>query len=453
MSIKRIIQRFLSEGTILKYHKIRAKSAASLFRYPGASLKVIGVTGTDGKTTTCHLIASILRQAGCKVAMATTIDFQIGDQVVKNKKNMTTVDPYDLQKFLHRAAKEKCIYAILEISAHAISQYRIWGIPFEAAVLTNVTHDHLDYFKTFTKYRLVKEKLFAKSPYVSVINADDPSAVAFLKHTTKSQLTYAIHSKADYVAKKILYGPDRVSFTIIGSHGQTPIFLNIPGKFNVYNALAAAAFAFSQHIPIDRIKSGLLSVKGIAGRMESIDSGQNFTVLIDFAHTPEALQNAYQTIKNGTKGKLIAVLGSAGNHDKTKRPLLGEIAAHFADNIIFTNEDPHTEDPESIIDQIASGLTRSRKPKTKYKKSQFKIFKTKSMGEGEWWWRISDRREAIRQALLLATSGDVVIITGKGAEETMAVGDKRIPWSDRKVTEELIKELLKTGDIRSRSLK
>lgn len=452
-SIKRIIQRFLSEGTILKYHKLRARFAASYFRYPGSSLKVIGVTGTDGKTTTCHFITAILRQAGYKVAMATTINFQIGDKITKNDSKMTTIDPYQLQNFLRQAVKQHCQYAVIEVSAHAISQYRIWGIPFEGAVMTNVTHDHLDYFKTFKKYRSVKEKLFSKEPYVSVVNVDDASAGHFLHYSSRKRVTYALDNKADYMARKILFDVNNTIFTLVYPSGQITISLNIPGKFNIYNALAAASFANCQNIPIEKIKKGLESIHGITGRMETIDIGQNFSVLIDFAHTPDALKNVYETIKKGAKGKLIAVLGSAGDRDKTKRPILGEITASFADNIIITNEDPHTEDPESILDQIISGLPHGRKPKTKYKKSQFKIFKTKTNGEGQWWWKIPDRRAAIKHAFSLAASGDVVIITGKGAEETMAIGDGHIPWSDRKVAEQLLHELLKKGDISSRNIK
>lgn len=385
--------------------------------------------------------------------MATTIDFQIGDKVTKNTKNMTTIDPWNLQKFLRKAKKAQCNYVILEVSAHAIAQYRVWGIPFEAAILTNVTHDHLDYFQTFKKYRSVKEKLFSKQPYVSVINADDPSASLFLKYQAKTKLTYGIEQRADLAARKILYDANKVTFTLVHPGGQTTISLDIPGKFNVYNALAAASYAYSQKVPMEKIKAGLESVKGVAGRMEKVDVGQNFTVLVDFAHTPDALQNVYETVKKGAKGRLIAVLGSAGDRDKTKRPMLGQIAAQWADLVMVTNEDPHSEDPEAIIDQVVSGVARARKPKTRYKKTQFKIFKTKSNGEGEWWWRIIDRREAIKQALSLAQSGDVVIVTGKGAEETMAIGDKHIPWSDRKVAEELLKELLEAGDIGSRGIK
>ncbi len=443
----------LPEGIILRYRKNRSKSAASFFHYPASRLRVIGVTGTDGKTTTCHLLSAILSQTSHKVAMATTIDFQIGDKITKNLKKMTTVDPWSLQKFIYQASRANCQDLILEVSAHAISQYRVWGIPFEAAILTNVTHDHLDYFQTFKKYRSVKEKLFSKNPYVAIINADDPSAQNFLKYPADTQLTYAIENRADLMARKILLSPQGVTFTLVYPEGQSIINLNIPGKFNVYNALAAASYAYSQKISIEKIKAGLESVKGVAGRMESIDLGQNFNVLIDYAHTPDALKNVYETIKSGAKGKIIAVLGSAGDRDQTKRPIMGEIAARFADQVIITNEDPGSEDPESIIDQIISGLSHGRKPKTKYRKSQFKIFKTKSTGEGEWWWRLPDRREAINFALSQAQSGDVVVITGKGAEETMSVGTKNIPWSDRQVTKDQIKKLLSQGIINSRSIK
>lgn len=451
-NIKQIIKAFLPEGTILRYHRSRAKSAASFYRFPASRLRVIGITGTDGKTTTAHFLSAILAQAKHKVAMATTIDFQIGSKITKNTRKMTTIDPWNLQKFIWQAARSHCQDLVLEVSAHAITQYRVWGIPFEAVILTNVTHDHLDYFQTFKKYRTVKEKLFSKNPYVSVINADDPSSAQFLKYPAAKKITYGIEYRADLMAKKILLSPTGVTFTLVYKNGQIPISLNVPGQFNIYNALAAASYAYSQDISMEKIKAGLESIKGVAGRMETIDAGQNFDVLIDYAHTPDALKNVYETVKSGAKGRLIAVLGSAGDRDQTKRPILGEIAARLADLVVVTNEDPGSEDPETIIDQIISGLSHGRKPKTRYRKSQFKIFKVKGSGEGEWWWRIPDRREAIKHALSMARSGDVVIITGKGAEEVMVVGNKQIPWSDHQTTRELLKELLKSGTINSRSI-
>lgn len=439
--LKKLIRPFLSQGIILWTHKVRGKLAARLYGYPARRMTVIGVTGTNGKTTVCHLIASILQTAGAKVAMATTIDFQIGDDIRLNKNKMTTVSPFLLQKFLREAADKDCRYAIIETTSHALNQYRVWGIPYSVAVLTNITHDHLDYHKTFEAYRQAKEKMFAENDLdAAVINVDDPSAPFFLQHPAKKIYTYGLDNKADFIARKVLYGPSNLTFTLVSNEGQMPIELSLPGRFNVYNALAAIAVGYSQRIPLVKIKKGLEAISGVSGRMEAINKGQNFTVLIDYAHTPDALQNVYETVRKGARGKLIAVLGATGDRDKTKRPILGELAARWADYVIVTNEDPYTEDPAKIMDEVAAGVPKGRTTHPKYKKSQFKIFKVKGNGEGYWWWRILDRRQAIAKALTLAERGDIVLITGKGAEEVMVVGDKHIPWSDRKIVEELLED-------------
>ncbi len=440
--IKKILRPFLSPKTVLWTHKIRGQLAARLYGYPAKKLTVIGVTGTNGKTTVCHLIASILQAADYKIGMATTIDFQVGDDIRVNKIKMTTVSPFMLQKLLREMVEAGCRYAILETTSHALTQFRVWGIPYSVAVLTNVTHDHLDYHKTFESYRQAKETLFAHNPQVSVVNADDPSAPHFLKYPAESVYTYSLENRADIMARKILYAPASVTFTAITSEGQLPLLLNLPGKFNIYNTLAAIAVGLSQKVPLATIKLALEKIHGIPGRMEPVEAGQNFSVLIDYAHTPDALQNVYETIRRGARNHVIAVLGACGDRDKLKRPILGELAAKYADYVIITNEDPYTEDPQSIIDAVAAGIPKGRQAKTRYKhNTPFKIFKVKGTGENEWWWKIMERREAIKKAFTLAEKGDVVIITGKGAEEAIVVGDKHLPWSDRKVSQEILEAM------------
>lgn len=444
MSIKRQLRQFSPEWLVNFYHLFQGVIAATIYGFPAKKLRVIGVTGTNGKTTTCHLITSILQTSGRKVGMATTVDFQIGDKLVENNLKMTTVSPFLLQKLLSQMVAADCQDAVLEVTSIGLDQHRLWGIPFQVAVFTNLTHDHLDYHQTMEQYRQAKEELFAHRPQLSVINIDDPAAEHFLKHTANRTVTYSLKVNADLVGKKIYARAGGTDFVMLARGRQASISVPLPGEFNVYNALAAVGVGLGLGLSLEEVIEGLRVAKPVPGRMEVIDHGQAFTAIVDYAHTPDALQKVYETIKPAVHGKLISVLGATGERDKTKRPILGALAGRYADYVIVTNEDPYREDPNTIIDEVAAGVPRGRPKHGRYKIKKAGeeegdlSFKYKDNGEDIWWWRVPDRKEAIAKALSMARPQDVVLVTGKGAEKVMAVGDKLIPFSDRKVLEDLL---------------
>jgi len=442
--LKAFIRHLLPDALINRYHLVVAVLANLIYGFPAKKLRVIGVTGTNGKTTTCHLIADTLRASGRRVGMTTTIDFRINNELVENNLKMTTVSPFLLQKLLKRMVDAGCQDVVLEVTSIALDQHRLWGIKFDVAVFTNLTHDHLDYHKSMANYRLSKEKLFSARPFLSVVNIDDPSAEHFLGHTANHTITYAIEGRADLMAKKVYPRPGGTDFVLLlnDSQRQATVNLPLPGVFNVANALAAAAVCLGLGISLEAVVESLNSASAVAGRMEVVDVGQSFTVIVDYAHTPDALQKVYETIKPTVHGKLISVLGATGCRDKTKRPILGALAGRFADYVFITNEDPYTEDPLKIMNEVAVGVPKGRPRRGRMRTSRESEvpFKYRETGENIWWWQVLDRREAIQRALKLARPQDVVLVTGKGAEKVMAVGHKLVPWSDRAVLEEELKK-------------
>jgi len=430
-TIKKYFKKILPKDTVLFLHKMKAVTAAYYYGLPAKKLKVIGVTGTNGKTTTCNLIANIFEEAGYKVGLATTINFKIGTKSWVNESKMTTLGPFVLQRILSQMVEAGCHVAIIETTSHAIKQYRNWGIPYEVAVLTNITHEHLDYHKDLAEYRDTKLKLFSRVK-TAVLNEDDKSYQYFHNAISARQISYGLENRPNIMAKKILYEPESTLFTAISPEGQIAINLNLPGRFNVYNALAAIATGLSQNIKLETIKKALEKVKNIPGRMEKIEAGQNFSIIIDYAHTPDALEKIYETLRPAVKGKIIHVFGACGDRDKTKRPIMGAQAGRYADYVILTDEDPYSENPETIIKEIAKGVPRG-------------VIKGKNKKLNKNFFIILDRREAIKKALALATKNDLVLITGKGAETAMMVGDlttssglRKIPWSDKKIVKELL---------------
>lgn len=411
---------------VLWTHKVRAILAYYLNGMPSKRLKVIGVTGTNGKTTTCHLIAQILEESGQRVGMLSTTTFKIGAKSWANKTNMTTMSPFQVQKLLKEMLNAGCTYVVMETSSHAIAQNRTWGIRYIAVAMTNVTHEHLDYHKTFEDYVETKTQLFNRRPKVAVANMDDPSYEKFLRFTAQKHLTYSQSTKADITARKILPSADGTIFTLTTPTYQTTIALQLPALFNVSNALCAAAVCYGLNISADIIKKGLEAVTNIPGRLEKVDCGQDFTVIIDYAVTPDSLEKLYSTLRPGVRGKMIAVLGSCGDRDKTKRPIMGAIAGRCNDYVIVTDEEPYSENPRDIIEQIAAGVPRGAKDKMVLDKDYFKI---------------DHRRDGIKKALELARKGDLVIITGMGAQEFRVVGDKKEPWNEKKVIEEELGKL------------
>ncbi len=431
------LRKIIPEPVLLFYHKCFAVFANLIYRFPGRKLYVIGVTGTNGKTTTVNLISSILEEADEKVGMTSTIYFQIGGKKWFNKTKMTVPGRFFFPKMLRKIVKAGCKYAVLEVSSHAIRQHRVWGIPFDTAIITNLTYDHLDYHHGFEDYRATKGQLFANLALskhrkpdmekVSIINADDPESWYFAQFWAQKKFAYTI-TDADIgipriEAANIKIKDNKTSFSLISPAGKTDINLNLLGRYNVANAIAAAACAVSQGIKLPIIKKGLEKVKGISGRMEEVSFGQNFKVFVDYAHTPDAFQKIFDSVKPLAHHKIISVFGATGDRDREKRPVLGEIAAKNSDYVILTLEDPGSEDPVEIIKAIEPGVAREGKIKDK---NYFKIV---------------DREEAIKKSFEIASKDDIVLLLAKGHERVMQMKGKKIPWDDRLVAQKILKKL------------
>lgn len=409
------------------YHFLQAVVANVWFGFPSRKLKVVGITGTNGKTTTVQMTARILEEAGWKVAVASTINFKLGKKEWVNKSKFTTLSSWALQKFLRQAVAARCEYAVLEVSSHSLDQNRVWGVDFSVAVLTNITREHLDYHKTMEEYAKAKEKLFGRK--VAVVNLNSEFAENFLKYSPEKKYGYFLETQSPncvidnsleiVIARDIKLDIQNTQYTI----QNTQFTLNLPGEFNIENALAATCMGLSQGISLEKIAAVLAKIEGVPGRMEKIENDRELEIIVDYAVTPDSLEKLYKYLQGLKKenSRIIAVFGSCGERDRGKRPIMGEIVAKAADYAIVTNEDPYHEDQMQIIDEVFAGVK-------KHKKENQNAF------------RILDRREAIKKALQIAKPGDIVVVTGKGAEEAMAVGDRRIPWNDPKVIREELRK-------------
>lgn len=415
----------------LLYHKIMAFVAAVVYRFPAGKMVVIGVTGTNGKTTTLNLLNNILTKAGNKVGMATTINFQIGEHNWINDTKQTTISPFHLQKLLRKMSNEGCKYALIEVTSHAITQSRIYGINFDLALVTNISADHVEYHGSLNNYVATKGKLFKKVskgkrkfgvPKILVMNSDDQFYSFFNQFVADRKMTYGLKSATIY-ASNLEKNPEGTEFMLNVPNNSIPIKLTLPGEFNVYNSLAAASICIALQIPLEDIKSGLEESATIAGRLEHVDGGQNYNIIVDYAHAPESLENLLKLYRRLTQGRIFLVFGATGGgRDKAKRPRMGQIANEHADYIIVTDDDPYEEDEWEIIEQISEGIPRK---------------------EGSDFWKIPDRKEAIRLALTMAHEEDCVIVAGKGAEEVMMLRGKKVVWNDKKAILELLKREIK----------
>jgi UDP-N-acetylmuramoyl-L-alanyl-D-glutamate--2,6-diaminopimelate ligase len=398
--MKEILKKFLPNFLISFYHFILAFLGAIIYGFPSKKLILIGITGTNGKTTTSEMIAAIFEGSGKKIALLNSIRFKIGNEEKINKLRMTMPGRFFIQRFLKKAVKEGCQFAILEVTSEGIKQYRHKFLDFKVAVFTNLAPEHIEAHGSFEKYREAKGKLFQATKEIHVINVEDENSDYFLKFPAKRKITYGL-KKGEINLE------------------NTKLKLKILGEFNLYNALSAISVAISQGIDKNFAAKILEEFKGVPGRMEKVIS-EPFKVIVDYAFTPQALEKVYSTLANEkirTNSRLICVLGACGGgRDKWKRPVLGELAAKYCDKIIVTNEDPYDEDPWQIIEQVASG--------------------TKGKAR-----KILDRREAIRESLKLAKEGDIVVITGKGCEPSIVIKRKKIPWDDRKVVREEFQKL------------
>lgn len=403
---KNIIKNILSQQSINSlYHFPKAVLANILYGFPTKKLRVIGITGTDGKTTTTNMVYQILKAAGKKVSMVSTINAVIGGKDYDTGFHVTSPDPFMVQKFAKQALDHKDEYLILEVTSHALDQYRFWGINFDIGVMTNVTHEHLDYHKTFKNYLNTKVKLIKDVKY-AVINQN-------LKDLLKGKQSFSSNKT---IGKVITFGLDKGDF----NQKQINIKLKIPGDYNIENALAALSVAFSLGVDKAVAYKALEKFKGIAGRMEEVGNDKGIKIIIDFAHTPNGLSSALRALREITEGRLIAVFGSAGKRDVSKRSQMGEIASKIADISVVTAEDPRGE-----LDQINQQITEGAK---------------KAGGKnGVNLFIIEDRQEAIKFALSISRKGDTVGIFGKGHEKSLNLdGKKEIPWSDFEAVEKVL---------------
>jgi len=393
--------------------------ANRFYDFPSRRMKVVGITGTNGKTTITYLVRSILMHDRKKVGLIGTIAYWIGDQKI-NAKN-TTPESLDLQRMFSRMLEEKIIAVVMEVSSHALTMYRVDGTEFDVAVFTNLNHEHLDYHHTMEAYREAKGRLFKKIKKdrgVAVINMDDPNWRYFYDQVETKCLTYSlVDPKADFYTKSYICTPEGTLIQIATPAGEIRLDFPLIGEMNVYNALASVAVGFALKIDPPVIKSGLEAMEGVPGRMERIKAGQDFNIWIDYGHTPHAFKILLRTARQMTKGNLFFLFGCGGDRDQGKRPLMGEMASQYADRIFLTEDNPRSEDPKAIIDQIMQGIEDKRKVEI-----------------------IIDRKEGIRRALELAKPGDTLILAGKGHEDYQIIGDKKIHFSDKETVLELLSE-------------
>lgn len=392
--------------------------------YPARSMRIIGITGTNGKTTTSYITRAILRAAGYRVGLIGTIQIMIEDEVYPIHN--TTPDVVELQHTLAIMRDKGMDYVVMEVSSHALDQDRVAGIEFDTAVFTNLTQDHLDYHKTLENYMLAKAKLFdkvseagVKNGKTAVVNIDDAAGKVMLEHAKCRHITYAIDKKADLRATAINVLASGANFTLNNeAFGKMPLKLHITGIFNVYNVMSAVGAALAENIESAVIAKVLQEFTSVPGRFELVKAGQDFSIIVDYAHTPDGVENVLKTARKIAKKKIIAVFGCGGDRDRTKRPIMGRLAAELADVVIATSDNPRSEDPEFILNEVESGV------KEKIGNKQHE--------------KIVDRRQAIFRAVALAQTDDIVVILGKGHENYQILKDKTIHFDDKEVAREAV---------------
>ena len=394
--------------------------ADAFYEHPTKQLHLIGITGTNGKTTTSHLIEKIFSDAGKKTGLIGTMYTKIGDEILETKN--TTPESLTLQKTFKSMVDASVEAAVMEVSSHALDLGRVHGCDYNVAVFTNLTQDHLDYHHTMEEYKRAKSLLFSqlgntydvKHPKFAVLNADDPASETYKKSTAAHVITYGIDQNADIKAIDIEMTSSGTKFILQTFGKHLPMEIQLIGKFSIYNVLASVAAALVSGIPIEKIIGSIENVKGVAGRVELVNAGQNFTVIVDYAHTPDSLENVLKTVRQFAKRKIFVVVGCGGDRDRTKRPLMAKIACQFATDPIFTSDNPRSEDPLAILKDMEEGV------------------------HGENYLVIPDRKQAIATAIQNAANGDVILIAGKGHETYQIIGKQVHDFDDRLVAKEAI---------------
>ncbi len=418
------VRNVLPEGAVRgieeAYRRGRVHAVSARYGYPAHSLRVIAVTGTNGKTTTVNYINEILKEAGLKTAMFSTAVIEVAGERQLNDLNVTVATTQRMQQFFRDAKRAQVDYVVLEITSHALHQHKLATVPIEAAVMTNLTQDHLDYHKTMEAYAEAKGRLFANKPRFIVLNHDDEWFDFFNQFAAGSQkITYgkseAAEARIEYTK---LYKKGSEAHVVIDHQTKLELATALPGEFNIYNMTAAAALAYVLGIKLDAIIEGVANLEGVPGRFERIEAGQPYDVIVDYAHTPDALEKLLAAAKATTKNRVLLVFGACGDRDQAKRPIMGEIAARGADRIFLTDEESYNENPDEIRRMIYDGIEAAKG-----------AIKTTE---------IADRRAAIEKALSVAKTGDTVLITGMGHEQFRIVNGNRLPWNDGQVVRETI---------------
>ena len=428
--MKKLIKRLISGKVFSVYYYLKAQLANLYYAFPSKKMIIIGVTGTKGKTSTINFIWSTLNSAGYKTGIISTANIRIGEKEFLNEYHMTMPSCFRIQGLMAKMIKENCKYCIVETTSEGIKQFRHIGIYYDIAVFTNLTPEHLpSHDGSFEKYKKMKEKLFSSiSNHKKIIdgkeidkliisNNDSEHSADFLNYKADKKITFSINNKSDYIAKNIKETENDVSFDLLNNNFK----LSVLGKFNVYNALPSIIIAHNMGIKDEQISKGLFDLKIIQGRMEKINEGQDFTVLVDYAHEKQSITNVLSTANNMRKPntKIIILLGAeGGGRDKAKRPIMGELSAKMADYVIVTNVDPYEDDPKEILEDIATVAEKFGKIRNE------NLFV------------IEDRRSGIKKALEIAKTNDIVLITGKGAEQSIIINGESLPWDDRRVVRE-----------------
>ena len=392
-----------------------ARAAACFYGHPERELTMLAVTGTNGKTSVTYMVKSVAETAGKKVGLIGTIQNLIGEEKVYTER--TTPESVDLFALLRRMADKGVDLVVMEVSSHALAQQRVAGIPFKAGLFTNLTQDHLDYHKTFENYRSAKKKLFAQCG-IAILNGDDETAAYMKEGLSIPVWTMGIHHPGEFYARGIEITTQGASFHLFTPQGNGRISLHISGLFSVYNAMGTAALCTAAGIPFSCIVKGLEGLRGVAGRLECVDTGDRpFSVYVDYAHTPDALQNVLETARGFTRRRLISVFGCGGDRDHGKRPIMGEIGGRYSDHVILTSDNPRTEDPMDILKAVEEGVKRTATP----------------------YIVTENRREAIREALEEAGDGDVIVIAGKGHESYQEINGVRHHFDDKEIVLSLLR--------------
>ena len=397
------------------------------YDYPARSMRVIGITGTNGKTTTSYLVRAILRHAGKRVGLIGTIQVMMEDEIFPTAN--TTPDVIVMQQLLAEMRARGMDAVVMEVSSHALDQGRVAGIEFDTAVFTNLTQDHLDYHKTMENYARAKARLFdlvsetgTKAGKTAVLNADDAASATMRAHTRCPVISYGVEHNADLAARDVHLAQDGMELTLVHEDAEpVKLHIGITGLFNVYNVLAATGAALAEKIGAADIAAALRAFTGVPGRFELVRAGQDFSVIVDYAHTPDGMENVLRTARAVTAGRIIAVFGCGGDRDRTKRPIMGHMAAELADIVVLTSDNPRTEDPAAILDEVETGV--------------LPVIGTKPYE------KLVDRRTAIFHAIGAAKAGDTVVILGKGHETYQILKDGTIHFDDRETAREAIRGL------------